>query len=257
MVKASGLREGAMNKPGPAPDHEASPPSCDRSLGMVCAAIRRIASALALTPILTSCASYTPQPMPLLRLEGAAASTEASGVALGATLFLDAARSTQIFGEDLTRKGVLAVQVVVRNQGQDRLAIGRESFVLRLAEGAVQSPASAMQVAERLERDVAVLGWTLGFGLTGHYVSSVSQGQHTEANAARAGDLQRKEFPGRILGPRESAQGFLFFLVPEKVTAPAGAVLSVTAERSAGAAVTVHLTLRDTEPGSRRHGREP
>jgi len=83
----------------------------------------------------TSCASYTPQPVTLLRVQYAGVSAEKQGFAVGVTSLLDADRSKDIFDVDLKQVGILPLQLVVRNNGQKPLVIRKNDFVLRLSGG--------------------------------------------------------------------------------------------------------------------------
>ncbi len=167
-----------------------------------------------LAPLAVSCASYTPQPVTLLRIQSAAISKEEQGITVGVTPYLDGDRNEQTFGADLKQAGILPLQVVVRNSGTDPIRLRKGDFVLRLAEDAEYGPASAASVAARLESSAGVVGWTIAFGLVGYLASSTQQ---QEANNARRGDLRDKSLKDTLLDSQESTQGFLYFLIPEDV----------------------------------------
>jgi hypothetical protein len=65
-----------------------------------------------------SCASYTPQPVTLLRIQAAAFSVEEEGFAVGVTPYLNPEKNKQTFGSDLKQAGILPLQIVVRNNAR-------------------------------------------------------------------------------------------------------------------------------------------
>jgi hypothetical protein len=191
----------------------------------------------------TSCASYTPQPVTLLRIQAAAFSVEEEGFAVGVTPYLNPEKNKQTFGSDLKQAGILPLQIVVRNNGPQRLSVRKSDFVLRLPGDQEFSPAPGSSVAARLESFAGVIGWTIAFGLVGYLASS---NQQQEANNARRSDLGNKEFADASLDSQESAQGFLFFLVPNDVKEIKEATLFAKAhETSAGKKINVFLSLRN------------
>ncbi|HZA54046.1 MAG TPA: hypothetical protein VE616_07340 [Candidatus Udaeobacter sp.] len=197
-----------------------------------------------------SCASYTAQPVTLLRIQAAAASAEQEGFAVGVTPHLSAERNTQIFGADLKQAGILPLQVVVRNNTQERLKVRKGDFVLRLSSNNEYAPAPPSVVAARLESYLGVIGWTVAFGLVGFFASSAQQ---QEVNNARRADLRSKEFADVSLDSQDSAQGFLFFLIPDEVKEIKEAALSARAlEPSGGKKINVALRLGDMDTWNER-----
>ena len=210
---------------------------------------------LLLLALLTSaCASYTPQPATLLRIQSAAVSAEQEDLAVGVSPHLDAERNQSVFQADLKRAGVLPLQIVIRNNGQQTLEVRKNDFILRLADGRELSPTPPDLIASRLEGGAGVVGWTIAFGLAGYIAASTQQG---EADNARRADLRKKELQDWILGPKESAQGFLFFLLPGDINGTLQATLSAKAvTRTAGNEIRLSLPLNElgawNEPNRRR-----
>lgn len=203
--------------------------------------MKKLLMLLLLAYFMASCASYTPQPVTLLRVQSAAVSAEEQGIAAGVTPYLDSERNQQLFNADLKRAGILPLQLVIRNKLRQRVTIKKKDMVLKLSGGHEYSPAPSRSVAARLESNAGVIGWTVAFGIVG-YLASESQQQ--EVNKTRRADLSSKEFSDTTLGYRESARGFVFFLVPDDVKEVRGATLFVEAvDVSTGKRTSLSLSL--------------
>lgn len=161
-----------------------------------------------------SCASYTSQSVPVPTIESAAVSREEQGFAVGVIPYVETQKSEQTFGADLKKAKILALQIAVRNTGPRRLAVHKNDLRLRLADGDDHLPAPITSVATRLESNAGVIGWSVAFGIIGFLASS---SQQDKADSARRADLRNKEFQDTTLATRESAHGFLFFLLPDSV----------------------------------------
>jgi hypothetical protein len=204
---------------------------------------RSLLKQLSLALIAISCASYTPQPATLLRIQSATIFAQQRGFAVGVSPYLDPSRNRDIFQADLKQTGILPLQVVVRNSSEQIISVRKNDFLLRLADGNEFSPTSPDIIASRLESSAGVIGWTLAFGLVGFLGSSTQQG---EADNARRADLRNKELQDCTLSPQESAQGFLFFLVPGNVTEIQQATLSAKASLwLEGSEIRLSLPLKE------------
>ena len=175
---------------------------------------RAFTLALILAFLSASCASYTPQSVARPTVSSTVASREEQGFLVGVTPYVEAEKSKQIFDADLKQAWILALQVMVSNNGPRRLAVRKSDFILRLPAGKEYLPAPATSVATRLESHAGVIGWTIAFGLIGLLVAS---SQQDKADSARRADFLSKEFQDTTLAPHESAHGFLFFLIPDDV----------------------------------------
>ncbi len=145
-------------------------------------------------------------------------------VGVGVNPYVNSKKSTETFGADLKEAGILALQVIVANQGQRRLAVRKSDFLLRLPVNREYIPAPITSVASRLESSAGVNGWGIGFGLLG-LLDAFSQQEN--ADSARRADLRNKEFRDTTLAPQEEVHGFLFFLIPANVQHLKNAVLVV------------------------------
>jgi len=172
----------------------------------------------------TSCAFYTPQSVPKPRVKSMAVSRWVDWVSVGVNPYVNSKKSTETFGADLKEAGILALQVIVANQGQRRLAVRKSDFLLRLPVNREYIPAPITSVASRLESSAGVNGWGIGFGLIG-LLDVFSQQE--KADSARRADLRNKEFRDTTLAPQEEVHGFLFFLIPADVQQLKNAALVV------------------------------
>jgi hypothetical protein len=206
-----------------------------------------------LAPIQGACASYTPQPVKLLRIDAATSTIRTQQLALGATLLVDPEQSKHLFQEDLKQKDILAVQIVVQNRSPHPIEIRRDNFSLHLNATESHAPVPPERIAERLERHVSVLGWTLGFGIVGYGASSLSAAQHEIANSMRLGDLRTKEFGQARVAPEESARGLLFFVLQDAKDLT-GAELRLAVLSATGTPFNIGLVLRGTEAWRERNG---
>ena len=203
----------------------------------------RCAAIICATLMAVSCASYTPQPPTLLRFQSTAVRGEHLGFGVGVSPHLDPQRNQEVFQADLKRAGILPLQIVVRNHSTNAVAISRQSFRLRYADGAEQLPAAPDEVAAQLESSAGVIGWTLAFGLTGFLASSAQQG---EAERARRADLRNKELWDVTLKPGDTVQGFVFYLVPTNLSGDIKATLTVSAAMAPAAQeIRLQLDLAD------------
>ncbi len=206
--------------------------------------MRRILTVtLILAYVTVSCASYTAKSLARPAIESSAASREEQGLRVGVTPYVEAEKTKQIFDADLRQARILALEVVVNNNGPRRLTVRKSDFLLRLPAGKEYTPARAEDVATRLESFGGVVGWTLAFGLVGLLASSVAK---SKADTARRADFGGKGFQDAALFSGEAAHGFLFFLIPDDVRELRNASLVVKGTDDANAArISVEIPLGD------------
>ena len=161
-----------------------------------------------------SCASYTAKSVAIPAIESAAVSREEQGLRVGVNPYVEAEKSKKIFDADLKQARILALEVLVSNNGLRRLAVRKGDFILRLPAGKEYTPARAADVTTRLESFGGVVGWTIAFGLVGLLASSIAK---NSADTARRADFGSKEFQDATLFSGEAAHGFLFYLIPDDV----------------------------------------
>jgi len=188
-----------------------------------------------------SCASYTPQSVAKPTVGAAAYSGEEQGLFVGVTPYVEGEKTKKIFDADLKQARVLALQVVVGNNGPRLLAVRKSDFILRLPDGKEHVPVPAANVVTRMESIGGVVGATIAFGLIGLLVASSAKSQ---ADSNRRTDFQSKEFQDATLPPQESAHGFLYFIIPDDVRELKDTTMVARGLDVAGAApITVMIPL--------------
>lgn len=175
---------------------------------------RLLVGTLVLAYLTTACASYTAKSLAIPAIESASVSREERSLRVGVNPYVEAEKSKQLFDANLKEARILALEVLVRNNGQRRLAVRKSDFILRLPVGKEYTPAHAADVTTRLESIGGVVGWTIAFGLVGLVASSMAK---NSADTARRADFGSKEFRDATLFPGEAAHGFLFYLIPDDV----------------------------------------
>jgi hypothetical protein len=206
--------------------------------------MRRIMTVtLILAYFTVSCASYTAKSLATPAIESSAASREEQGLRVGVNPYVEAEKTKQIFDADLKQALVLALEVLVSNNGPRRLTVRKSDFILRLPAGREVAPARAEEVAARLESFGGVVGWTIAFGLVGLLASSMAK---NNADTARRADFGGKEFHDATVFSGEAAHGFLFFLIPDDVRDLKNASLVVKGTDDVNAArISVEIPLGD------------
>jgi len=192
--------------------------------------MRRIASrSTALLVVIvfgTACASYkgrtmsapTAGAMPGWRVDG--------DVGVGADVYAAGQRQKAAFDADLSKDAILAVHVLVENQGARRLTVRPSEMILTLADNRQIASTPSSLVAAKVGEDDNVIGFALGFGLIGYLAASSAE---ERARADRVRDYRDKEFPEVTLTPRRSAHGVVFFVPPPATPAFDTATLTIKA----------------------------
>ena len=180
--------------------------------------------------------------MAIPAIESAAVSREEQGLRVGVNPYVEAEKSKKIFDADLKQARILALEVLVRNNGQRRMTVRKSDFTLKLPAGKEHTPARAADVAMGLERSAGV-GWAITTGLHGYLTYSREK---EKADTARRADFGSKEFQDATLFSGEAAHGFLFFLIPDDVGELRNASIVARAIDDADAArISVEIPLGD------------
>jgi hypothetical protein len=166
--------------------------------------------------VCTGCASYTPSSAPVPKAETMLAWRAEGPVAIGADPYVQSERQKATFDGDLSKAGVLPIQVSLYNRGDRQVLIRPSDMVLKLPEGGEVSQAGAATAAARLESNGGVIASSIAFGLVGFLVSSSAA---DKARAARVEDYRRKELQEVRLRKDETAHGFVYF-IPAPETKP-------------------------------------
>jgi hypothetical protein len=196
----------------------------------------------AATEVKSGTFDYTPKTVPIPAMESAAVSREDQGLQVGVTPYVEAEKTRQIFDADLKKARILALQVLVRNNGQRRMTLRTDDFILHLPAGKAYTRAAAVDAASRLDRST---GWGRRI-LLGNPNYQVIRRATERANSDRQADFISKEFQDAPLGPGDAAHGLLFYLIPDDVRDLRNASLLVKGTDDVPAAsILVELPLGD------------
>ncbi|MBI2161195.1 MAG: hypothetical protein HYU25_12625 [Candidatus Rokubacteria bacterium] len=207
---------------------------------------RALALVLAMSLALSGCASYTAGAALVPKQEAMPAWASAGVLGVGADPYVTKERVKSVFDGDLVEEGVLAIQVLVRNNGERRALVRSSDITLALPGGSQIGSAGATAVAARFEQGVGdVVGWGIAFGVIGMLAASANK---DSVRSARLADYRSKELAEAFLGPGESAHGFVFFIPPQGTPAFSEAVLTVHfVDVKDGSREVVRLPLRSLE----------
>jgi hypothetical protein len=185
---------------------------------------------------------YTPKTVTIPALESAAISREDQGLQVGVNPYVEAEKTQQIFDADLKKARILALQVMVRNNGQRRMTVRMDDFILHLPARKDYTPASSADAAMRLDRSTW-MSWKYAFSYWGR--ERIRKAEE-KANTDRRADFLSKEFQDAPLAPDQAAHGFLFYLIPDDVRELRNASLLVKGTHDVPAAgISVELPLGD------------
>jgi hypothetical protein len=145
-------------------------------------------------------------------------------VAIGADPYVDLERQKAIFGGNLNKAEVFAIQLFVINQGDNELMV-RASEITLILPGEIEiTQAGATAAAERMEAKGEVVAATICCGIPGFLVAADAADKRRHA---RSEDFRQKEFRQVSLEPGDSSHGFLYFIPPEYIEPFSSAVLKV------------------------------
>lgn len=166
---------------------------------------------LVIASMVGACASYEPSSATIpeqseFRMIGA------DGVLAGALPYLDTEQQAAMFDADFNASDVLAINVSVENRRAEAVLVRPSDVTLKLPDGRNLVPSSVTNVANKVGEDGSVVGATIAFGIIGLIVS---QNKEEKARAARIDDYDSKSLHVTELRPGDSANGFLFFLLPQ------------------------------------------
>ncbi len=211
---------------------------------------RALAVFLAGMLALSGCASVggsAPLPregnMPTWRVEGP--------VAAGADPYVETARLEAVFGRDLSQAGIVPIQVFVRNGGPRPLWLRRSAIVLELPDGATAAPWRDMTVAAKqlpptaVEEAAKIAAKVMAYALVPVVIGmflfdpigviqmvtrqpAATRDEKQLEVLAREAAYWDKELKDALLGPGESAHGFVYFAPAVKPQAVPEATLVLT-----------------------------
>ncbi len=178
------------------------------------------------------CASYTAKRMPAPQFSAMAVRYTEGDIRIGADPYLDADRQTAAFDVDLSKCGVLPIQLFVQNQGERALWVRPTEVKLDFADGTQISPIDVFTVGrcgkvgpggEQASlitpptQPMYGLGPQAGAaaGLFGVLIGVTSLAvAETGARDPRVVNYRENELRGALLRKNDSTHGFVFFYAP-------------------------------------------
>ncbi len=171
------------------------------------------------------CSVYEAEPVTIPSLEVIPFLRREGKVTVAADPYVGRERSERFFGQDLSKLGVIPVQLFVQNHGEGRLWLQPSSLSLTLPEGTSLKPVRAMVVGAMEtprglsggEAAALALGTFIGaFGgnpFVGYQMASdILKDKERGKVFQRTTDYWTKELKDVIVGKNESAHGFVFFV---------------------------------------------
>lgn len=169
------------------------------------------------------CATHQVNPVDTRSVETYNNRVALDGVSAAADPYDDAEKSQRGFYQDVTREGFFPVQLVFRNDTNDRIIVLRESIELRHPNGNIYRPIRSNAMYNAFENNKIAYA-LLGFGIFS-YMSA------EEANRKMESDYRDKELPEQVvILPSLRASGFAYFQLPKGSTTK-GSKLTLLAER--------------------------
>ncbi len=160
----------------------------------------RVIVSLVLLP-LSGCATI--KPIPVRPLEDYPNRMSISEVSVAVEAF-HAPQTAKVFNHRINDKGFLPVLLVIRNDGDDPIAVNAGEITLRPAQGQIRRRIPARVLAGRFERSAGAEAVLL-FGIFSFMDAN-------QANDKLHADWQDKELAKRILlQPHSTAYGFTYF----------------------------------------------
>ncbi|MDP2606077.1 MAG: hypothetical protein Q8S00_26340 [Deltaproteobacteria bacterium] len=180
---------------------------------------------IALVLWVSSCSAYEAKPIAAPSIEALPFSRTQATVTVAGDPYLDRVRSETFFGQDLSKLGVIPIQLFVQNHGEGQVWLQPSSISLNLPDGTSLKPVRAMVVgAMKIPRDLSggeVAGLALG-GVVGAFGGNpfvglelggrIMEGKERDKVFQRIADYWTKELKDVIVGKNESAHGFVFFV---------------------------------------------
>ena len=168
-------------------------------------------SMLVIAPMVGACASYEPSSA-IIPEQSEFHMIGADNVLAGALPYIDAKQQEAMFDADFNASDVLAINVFVENRRAEAILVRPSDATLKLPDGRNLVPSSAAKIANKVGEDGSVIGATIAFGIIGLIAS---QNAEEKARAARIDDYDSKSLQVTELRQGDTANGFLFFLLPQ------------------------------------------
>lgn len=172
---------------------------------------------------LYGCATHQVNPVDTRGVETYKNRISIDGISAATDAYDDAEKAQRGFYQDVTREGFFPVQLIFKNDTNDRIVILRETVELLHPNGSTYRPIRSTAMYNAFENNKIAYA-LLGFGIFS-YMSA------EDANRKMETDYRDKELPEQvIILPGLRASGFAYFQLPKGSTTK-GSKLILQAER--------------------------
>jgi hypothetical protein len=163
----------------------------------------------------TVCASYQAGGIDVRAVDQYSLRTIVDGISLAADLYDSTEKTKQGFYVDVNSEGFYPVNLIFKNNTDDRVLVFRETMELIDSSGNIYRPVSSTAMFNTFEHNKIAYA-LLGFGIFS-YMSA------EEANRKMETDWHQKEIPDQLLIlPSRKANGFVYFQLPKEKTIKGG-----------------------------------
>ncbi|MFQ5579074.1 MAG: hypothetical protein ACE5FZ_00540 [Nitrospiria bacterium] len=195
---------------------------------------------------LSGCASYKATQAPMPEPGNMMAWKTEQKVDVGVNPYISPKDQKQFFGANIKDKGILAIQVYLKNNGK-RVMLARPSdMLLKLPQGKELTSARTSEVVSKLQKSGSFWG-TFFFGFIGMMAAESS---NDRANASMLSDFRNKEFHEVRLKNDDSTHGFIYFVIPEQHSDDPDATLLVRvvdAEEATSIVIKLPIKIADNK----------
>ena len=151
------------------------------------------------------CAPPAVAPPAIREAEAYSAKAARAGLTIAADAYVDPDKSKAVFGLEMVRKGLLAVNLIFNNTGPKKFFVYTNQITFKDANGQSRPRLEATHVAAAVEGR----GFAEGLGTASVGVGMV--GLETRSNPSVVQRYLDVSLAGRVLAPQTRAHGFVFF----------------------------------------------
>ena len=188
-----------------------------------------LVSCLAVIVLGAGCLRYTSTPVHIPIAGKMRVYRDDGVVAFGADPYVEQSRQKEVFDANLDEAGALAVQILLKNQGEDDLLVRCSEIGLQLPNRDEVPSVGSDRFAAKVE-DRGPIFWG---GLAAE-----------QARSDRRADYRGKVFKDIALGKGDTAHGFAYFIFPDGTPAFTQATLTVgCVDMEEGTRIPVELHL--------------
>ncbi len=184
--------------------------------------------------VVSACAGYDKPQISVLPIEEYQHRVNVDGISMAAEPYNTADKATLVFDEDLTAKGYYPINVVIRNDTDDRLLILKKTLALIDGSGVAYQPIDATLVAEDVDDNKMADGF-LDFDI----LSFASTEEVDEERKSHYAAEQMAET--MVIRPGQVQNGITYFYLPAGIALD-GMTLHIDAEHM-GSDRTTELAL--------------